>query len=99
MIKIGFCIAIVGMVALFFISTFVESDVSEESLTKISGHVNSVNQKDKMTIIYLNREDVIPVVVYSHINVSPGDKLTVTGKKGVYKGKDQLIAESVKLGK
>ena len=80
-------ISIIGIIALLFL----KPNVSPQYI-QITGHVSSVNAKEKITFINFVPDELL-VVSFDEVDLEPG-KHTLTGRLQQYKGRVEFIVES-----
>jgi len=84
---LSLAIAIIGILALFFL----KPSVSPQYI-QMTGRVNSINAKEKITFINFIPDEFL-VVSFDEVNLQPG-KHTLTGRLQQYKGRVEFIVES-----
>ena len=108
-LKISIVIAVVGIIALFFLTQYKNEKVSKiedlkvGQIERIEGMVNSVYvSKDRH--VFLSVSDStgdIDVVAFKSANIDlayeleNGDTVSVLGKVDEYKGKNEIIAQDI----
>lgn len=104
--KISLSFAILGIAALFFISTlseFPEGKILEEDGNYIvEGTIQRINQRDKVTYINLEKEDELTVILFKDypVDLNAGDYIEVIGKASKNdNGEMQLIGKEVRVVK
>lgn len=85
---------ILGLPMLYIASKFVSSD-DPRVLTELTGVVDRVTAKEKVTIISVKPIHSIPVVAFDALNVKKGEKITVKGQLESYNGKIEFVAEEL----
>jgi len=94
---------------LFIVFTFAEAEeigisaieTVEEKDVKIRGQVISIKNFDSVTIVEIAEIKSVNVVVFDKrmIEFEVDDMITVTGELRDYKGKPEIIAEKIRIGK
>ena len=87
------CIAL-GLPLLYIASQFVSSD-DPRVLTELTGTVERVTAKEKVTIISVKPTHAIPVVAFEKTNAKKGEKITVKGQLKSYNGQLEFVAEEL----
>jgi len=109
-IKISITVAILGIVALFFLVRYNEqntvkiSELKQGQIERITGMVNSVYiSKDSHTFLKVaDTSGEISVIAFKSSNIDEvyelevGDQISVLGRVEEYKGKLEIIAKEIK---
>lgn len=85
---------VLGLPILYIASHFVSSD-DPRVLTELTGIVERVTAKEKVTIISVKPITAIPVVSFDKPNVKKGEKITVKGQLESYNGKLEFVADEL----
>jgi len=109
LIKISITIAIIGIVALFFIVKYQQqntvkiSDLEQGQIERITGMINSVYvSKDGHTFLKVtDSSGEISVVAFKSSNIDVydleiGDQISVLGRVEEYKGSLEIIAKEIR---
>jgi len=109
LIKISIVVALIGIVALFFIVKYQQqnivkiSDLRQGQIERITGMINSVYiSKDGHTFLKVtDSSGEISVVAFKSSNIDTynleiGDQISVLGRIEEYKGKLEIIAKEIK---
>ena len=88
------CIA-AGLPLLYIASQFVTAD-DPRIMTELTGTVERVTAKDKITIISVKPDTSIPVVTFGQKNIKKGEKITVKGQLKSYNSKLEFVADELK---
>jgi len=83
---------ILGLPILYIASQFVSSD-DPRVLTELTGVVERVTAKEKVTIISIKPINTIPVVSFGKMNAKKGEKITVKGQLKSYNGQLEFVVE------
>ena len=83
---------LLGLPLLYIASKFVELD-DPRILTELTGIVERVSAKDKVTIISVKPINTIPVVTFDKLNAKKGERITVKGQLKSYNGKLEFVAD------
>jgi DNA/RNA endonuclease YhcR with UshA esterase domain len=106
LLKIAIIISIVGLAALFFVSSKVETeekiidniDMTDiEKDIRIRGIVSDVVDLEKVMILEVSQPKAITVVVFKDGNISlkEGDIVRITGSVDEYEGEPEIIADEI----
>lgn len=88
LLKIALLVALLGVSVLFFISQNYEAQESplleKDTNYVVKGTVSRVTQLDSVTFIELQKEDLLPVVLFKNypVDVNKGDYVEILGKAG-----------------
>lgn len=109
LIKISITVAIIGIVALFFIVKYQQqntvkiSDLEQGQIERITGMINSVYiSKDGHTFLKVtDSSGEISVVAFKSSNIDVydleiGDQISVLGRIEEYKGSLEIIAKEIR---
>ena len=109
LIKISITVAIIGVVALFFIVKYQQqntvkiSDLEQGQIERITGMINSVYiSKDGHTFLKVtDSSGEISVVAFKSSNIDVydleiGDQISILGRVEEYKGSLEIIAKEIK---
>ncbi len=107
LLKIALCVSVIGIVILYFISSQIEiNDTTIEKITSgkseemvsVTGIIKEIKSTGQVTFITLSQEQEVEVVVFSgNTTLFPGDAIKVIGKTKEYKGKKEILADSIKI--
>ena len=108
LLKIAMICSLVGLVALFFISQQIElKDYEPDFLNnknvgdnvKLSGKIIKVTAGNNVVFIELSQQAPISVVVFTDkdINLNENDFVEISGKVQNYNGKEEIIADKIKV--
>lgn len=96
--------AIIGIIALFFISQTTQlpegSLLEEDQSYLVEGTIKRITQRDKVTFINLEKEDEITVVLFKQypVDLNEGDYIEVSGKASKDRdGELQLIGNEIRI--
>ena len=109
LLKIALICALIGLVILYFISTKIEvKDYKPNLLNKnigddvrLQGIVTKVTDKGDVIFIEVNQKVPIDVVVFAKdsLELKNGDNIEVLGKVQEYNGKNEVIANRIRVVK
>ena len=107
LLKAALIFSFIGIILLYVIAgTRNIKDISIEKITKedagstvkISGKINEVDFREKITILDISQEKTIKVLLFNNeINFSKGSTVELKGKIDTDGGDYQVIADSVKV--
>ncbi len=105
LIKISLIFSLVGLLALFLISSSIEPKVYQQFDTKegddirISGKVMSIEDKETFMIVRIESGHEFNVIVFNDGKASglrKGDEVEIIGSYEKYKGSDEVIADAIR---
>ena len=107
LLKIALICSLVGLVVLYFISTKIEVRDYKPALlnknigddVKLQGTITKINDQGNVIFVDVIQQNSVSVVLFSgnDINLKNGDKVEVIGKVQEYNGKNEIIAEKVRV--
>ena len=108
LLRISLSIAIIGIVALFFLAQNIEADIVEidtitdefiDQKVTVNGEIKELKVLDDMTMITVKGEiSSILVVVFEPLNdLEVGNDVLVSGTVKDYKGKLEIVADRVEI--
>lgn len=107
-LKISLIGALIGILALFFLSEYVIKvdevsidkigELSEGTDVKIKGFIENVKDLDKIAILDVAQLKSIPVILFKsgNITIEEGDYVEITGEVQEYEGEMELIGNEIK---
>lgn len=108
--KIALLCSVMGIIGLFFFSEHVEVErkdvyrITDEDIgkeIKVIGRIERVNNTEKVIYLQIGQEKIetVSVVLFkdSDLKLEKGDYVELIGKVDEYKGKRNIIANTVKL--
>ena len=107
LLKIALICSLIGLIALFFISTKIEfkeyrpnklsNNVGDD--VKLQGIITKINDKGNVVFVELKQENFVNVVMFSEDNSSlkKGDNVEIIGKVQDFNGKNEIIAQKVRV--
>ncbi len=101
LMKISLTIALLGLLALYFVASSLEygDDVysaEEGSRVSIKGKVTSITEYDSSKVIELSPYARTRIVVFDDFNAEIDDSIEVIGTAKDYKGRRELVAERIR---
>ena len=108
LLKIALICSLVGLVALFFISQRIElKDYKPDFLNKnvgdsvkLSGKISKITAGNNVVFIELSQQVPVSVVVFTDndfTNLNKDDFVEIEGKVQEYNGKEEIIADKIKV--
>ncbi|MEK6946083.1 MAG: hypothetical protein AABX32_00595 [Nanoarchaeota archaeon] len=107
LLKIALICSLVGLVALFFISQRIElKDYKPDFLNKnigesvnLSGKISKITAGNNVVFIELSQQVPVSVVVFTdkNVNLNENDFVEISGKIQSYNGKEEIIADKIKV--
>ena len=108
LLKIALICSLVGLVILYFISSKIDlADYKPSNLNKnigenvkLAGTVTKVTDKGEVVFIEVNRQAPITVVLFTdedNLKLNNGDDIEVIGEVQEYKGKNEIIAQKIRV--
>ena len=108
LLKIALICSLVGLIALYFISTKIEIKDYKPSIlnknigedVKLLGKITKITDKGNVVFIEVNQQSPITVVLFiddDNLTLNNGDNIDVIGKVREYKGKNEIIAQKIRV--
>lgn len=108
LLKIALICSLAGLAALFFISHKVELKYYRPQLpgknigddVKLSGKIIKISDNGNVIFMELSQQCPVSVVVFANsksANLNKDDFVEVSGKVQEYNGKEEIIAEKIKI--
>ena len=107
LLKIALICSLVGLVILYFISSKIEVKDHRPNLlnknigddVKLQGTVTKVTDKNDVVFIEVSQKNTINVVAFTKDNfqLKNGDDIEVIGKVQEYNGKNEIIAQKIRV--
>ncbi len=111
LLKIALICSLVGLLVLYFISEKIEvKDYKPDILSnknigdevKVSGIIQKINYQQNVAFIEMEQKIPISIVVFAdnkNLSLKRGDSVEVIGKLQEYKGKNEIIADGIRVVK
>lgn len=110
LLKIALLCSLVGLVILYFISTKIEiKDYKPNKLSqnvgddvRLQGTIAKITDKGNVVFIEVNQQNPITVILFTDSNnlkLNNGDNIEIVGKVQEYKGKNEIIAQKIRMVK
>ena len=108
LLKIALICSLVGLLVLYFISTKIEiKDYKPNILNRnvgddvsLKGTVTKINDKGNVVFVDVSQQNSVPVVLFTdnnNLNLKNGDNVEVIGKVQEYNGKNEVIAQRIRI--
>ncbi|MBI2130261.1 hypothetical protein HYU10_00665 [Candidatus Woesearchaeota archaeon] len=107
LIKISIIFSLAGLVILYFISGSIKiDDYKPKSISseigqdvKVNGVVKGVRKFDNAAIIEVEQKSVLDVAVLgkSNLSITAGDSVEIIGEVQEYNGKEEVIANRIRV--
>ena len=107
LLKIALICALIGLVALYFISEKIEiAEYKPMQLNKgigsdvvLKGSIAKITQKGKAVFIDVDEHDSVQVVFFtdSNVSLSKGNNVEIIGKIQEYNGKNEIVAQKIRV--
>ena len=107
LLKIALICSLAGLVGLYFISAKIEikdykpSEISKNAGddVRLIGKVSKITSRGNITFIDVNQETLVNVVVFdeNNIELKKEDTVEVIGKVQYYNGKEEIIAQKIRV--
>jgi len=105
LLKIALVCSIVGLVGLFVFSKTIQIqevaiskiDGTQQGVVKVFGTVASIRHAGQGMIVEVSQPSTITVFVSSNVSMVPGDKVEIIGRVDEYKGKQEIVAERIRI--
>ena len=108
LLKIALICSLVGLVALYFISTKIEvKDYKPNLLNKnigddvrLTGVVTKITDRGNVVFIEVKQQNVVNVVLFTgdnNLKLKNGDEVEIVGKVQEYNNKNEIIAQKVRI--
>lgn len=108
LLKIALICSLVGLIALYFISTKIEvkdykpnilnKNIGED--VKLIGTVTKVSDAGSVVFIEVNQQSPMTVVLFTdddNLKLNSGDNVEVIGEVQEYNGKNEIIAQKIRV--
>ena len=110
LLKIALVCSLIGLIALYFISTRIDiKDYKPNILSgnigddvKLQGFVSKINDKGNVVFVNVNQQNSVDVVLFKsngNLKLKNGDNVEVIGKVQEYNGKNEIIAQRIRVMK
>ena len=107
LLKIALICSLVGLIALYFISTKIEVKDYKPNFNKnigddvkLKGTITKITDAGNVVFIDVSQQNPITVVLFTgddKLELISGDNIEVIGELQEYKGKDEIIAQRIRV--
>ena len=108
LLKIALICSLVGLIVLYFISAKIEiKDYKPNILNRnvgddvsLKGTITKINDKGNVVFVDVSQQNSVPVVLFTdsnNLNLKNGDNVEVIGKVQEYNGKNEIIAQKIRV--
>ena len=108
LLKIALICSLAGLITLYFISTKIEiKDYKPNILNRnvgddvsLKGTVTKINDKGNVVFVDVSQQNSVSVVLFTdnnNLNLKNGDNVEVIGKVQEYNGKNEVIAQKIRV--
>lgn len=108
LLKIALICSLIGLIILYFISTKIEVKDYKPSILnrnvgddiKLKGTITKITDRGNVILIEVNQENKINVVLFTNndeLKLKSGDSIEVIGKVQEYKGKNEIVAQKIRV--
>ena len=108
LLKIALICSLFGLVALYFISTKIEVKDYKPSIlnknigedVKLLGKITKITDRGNVVFIEVNQQSPITVVLFTdddNLKLNNGDNIDVIGEVQEYNGKNEIIAQKIRV--
>ena len=104
LLKIALICSIIGLVALYFISSNIEIGDYRPALSKsgddvkLKGTISKISKKDNTEFIVVSQQSDVNVVAFTNgknSELKENDKIEIDGKVQEYNRKEEIVAEKI----
>ena len=104
LLKIAFICSLGGLISLYFISSNINpqdynpvtSGIGSD--VNLTGTISKIDQREDVTFIDVSYEKPLTIVVFNgEVSFNKGDKIQVNGRVQEYNGKQEIIAQKIKV--
>lgn len=74
---------------------FTKTEQSDETQVKITGIIESIEQKEKIAILKINTQTPLTIISFEKNSPEKGNKVQITGKLQEYRGKVEILASKI----
>ena len=108
LLKIALICSLIGLIILYFISTGIDvKDYKPSTLNKnvgddvkLKGTIAKITDKGSVVFIEVNQQNPVSVVLFNkddNSKLKNGDNVEIIGKIQEYNGKNEIIAQKIKI--
>ena len=105
LLKISLLCSILGLLALYIASSSIDVKDYRNGVTKVdedvrlAGTIEKITKKDNVAFIKLRQDSRMDVVAFLNgdMKLGEGDKVEVTGRVQEYNGKEEIVAQKIRV--
>jgi len=108
LLKIALICSLTGLLVLYFISTKIDVKDYKPNLlnknagedVKLNGIVTKISDVGNVVFIEVSQQSIVDVILFgngSSLNLKNGDNVEVIGKVQEYNGKNEVIAQKIRV--
>lgn len=107
LLKIALACSFIGLFVLYFISTKIEVTNYKPNLlsanagedVKLIGTITKVTDREDVVFIEVSQQNSVAVVLFTDndVKLSEGDNVEIFGEVQEYNGKEEIIAQKIKM--
>jgi len=108
LLKIALICSLVGLVALYFISARIDINNYKPNVlsrnagddVNLKGTITKISDKGNVVFIDVSQQNLVNVILFTdndNLNLKNGDDVEVIGKVQEYNGKNEIIAQKVRV--
>ena len=108
LLKIALVCSLIGLIALYFISTKIEVKDYKPNLVnenigddvRLIGSVTKISDKGSVVFVEVSQQSPVTVVLFTNddnLKLSNGDNVEVIGEVQEYNGKNEIIAQKIRV--
>ena len=107
LLKIALICSLLGLLILYFVSSGIEANEYKPSQlnknigedVRFSGTVSKITKAENVIFIEVNHQNPVTVVLFTKENpqLSEGDNVEIDGEVQEYKGKEEIIAQKIRV--
>ena len=108
LLKIALICSLIGLFALYFISTKIETkeykpnqlnrNIGEDAM--LTGKIAKITDKGNVVFIEVIQQSPVSIVLFTdenNLKLNAGDNIEVIGKIQEYNGKDEIVAQKIRV--
>ena len=108
LLKIALICSLIGLFALYVISTKIETkkynpnqlnkNIGEDAM--VTGRITKITDKGSVVFIEIYQQSPVNIVLFTdqnNLKLNAGDNIEVIGKIQEYNGKDEIVAQKIRV--
>lgn len=106
LLRIALVTSLLGLVLLFFFAARIELDATTiakidrtdiGNFVKVQGIVMDVYDAKDYTVLTIEQPETISVIFFGNASINAKDEIEIIGKVSEFKGKEQIVADRVRV--